>query len=171
MRAICDDLLDRRSLFAWVLLLLTAAPACSSGQLPSTYDTGTENRPDCSDPTLANSPECSSRLPIRTQGQTGIDLNSTTPQVPSSYRDDEGFTRQSRSLSSGQPLPPEPYTEFQKFVAAATGRVLPIFGSDLFRRVPSTFAPVDLAPVPASYVVGPGDELRIRVWGQLTFQA
>jgi protein involved in polysaccharide export with SLBB domain len=45
--------------------------------------------------------------------------------------------------------------------------VLPIYGADLFRRVPSTFAPIELAPVPADYVVGPGDELRIRIWGQV----
>ena len=28
-----------------------------------------------------------------------------------------------------------------------------------------------MAPVPSDFVVGPGDELRIRVWGQLSFQA
>jgi protein involved in polysaccharide export with SLBB domain len=62
-------------------------------------------------------------------------------------------------------------TEFQKFVASATGEVLPIFGSDLFRNAPSTFAPLDMAPVPSDYLIGPGDELRIRVWGQLNFEA
>jgi protein involved in polysaccharide export with SLBB domain len=69
------------------------------------------------------------------------------------------------------PLPPEPLTEFQKFVASSTGQILPIFGANLFRRVPSTFAPVDMAPVPPDFVIGPGDELRIRVWGQVSFQA
>ena len=33
--------------------------------------------------------------------------------------------------------------------------------------VPSTFAPVDRIPVTANYVVGPGDELLIRAWGQI----
>jgi protein involved in polysaccharide export with SLBB domain len=28
-----------------------------------------------------------------------------------------------------------------------------------------------MAPVPPNYVIGPGDELRIRVWGQVNFQA
>ena len=68
-------------------------------------------------------------------------------------------------------MPPEPLTEFQKFVASTTYVVLPIYGANLFRRAPSTFAPVDLAPVPADYVVGPGDELRIRVWGQVSLQS
>ncbi|HTX42379.1 MAG TPA: polysaccharide biosynthesis/export family protein, partial [Acidobacteriaceae bacterium] len=68
-------------------------------------------------------------------------------------------------------LPPEPLTEFQKFVASTTGQVLPIFGADLFRQVPSTFSPLNLVPVPPDYMIGPGDELRIRVWGQVNFTA
>jgi protein involved in polysaccharide export with SLBB domain len=68
-------------------------------------------------------------------------------------------------------LPPEPLTEFQKFIASTTSQVLPIFGANLFRRVPSTFAPLNMTPVPSDYVIGPGDELRIRVWGQVSFQA
>jgi protein involved in polysaccharide export with SLBB domain len=68
-------------------------------------------------------------------------------------------------------LQPQPLTEFQKFIASTTGQVLPVYGGDLFRQVPSTFAPVDLAPVPSDFLIGPGDELRIRIWGQLSFQA
>ncbi len=49
------------------------------------------------------------------------------------------------------------------------GRVLPIFGANLFTNVPSTFAPVDRVPVTPDYVLGPGDELLIRLWGQVTF--
>jgi polysaccharide export outer membrane protein len=60
---------------------------------------------------------------------------------------------------------------FQKFVADSTGLLLPMFGYTLFSQVPSTFAPVDRIPVPANYVVGPGDELVIRVWGQVVFDA
>ena len=67
-------------------------------------------------------------------------------------------------------MPPEPLTEFQQFIASTTGQVLPIFGADLFRRVPSTFAPLDLTPVPSDYVLGPDDQLRIHVWGQVNFQ-
>ncbi len=63
--------------------------------------------------------------------------------------------------------PPQERIEFQDFVAQSTGRDLPIFGSELFKNVPSTFAPVDNAPVTADYVIGPGDEIMIRAWGQL----
>jgi protein involved in polysaccharide export with SLBB domain len=65
---------------------------------------------------------------------------------------------------------PEPPTEFQTFVSSTTGQSLPIYGASLFTRTPTTFAPVDMAPVPPDYVIGPGDEIRIRVWGQVNFQ-
>ena len=64
-------------------------------------------------------------------------------------------------------LPPEEKTEFQKFVFTTTGEKLPIYGHNLFKTSPTTFAPVDRVPVPADYVIGPGDELLVRVWGPL----
>lgn len=41
------------------------------------------------------------------------------------------------------------------------------FGYTLFNRSISTFAPVDNVPVGSDYVLGPGDELQITVWGAL----
>ena len=63
--------------------------------------------------------------------------------------------------------PPQERIEFQNYVAQSTGRDLPIFGSELFKNVPSTFAPVQDIPVTADYVIGPGDEIKIHAWGQL----
>ena len=67
-----------------------------------------------------------------------------------------------------QTIPPEPPSEFQRFVASSVGQVLPIFGASLFERVPTTFAPLDRVPVTADYVIGPGDEILLRVWGQVS---
>lgn len=65
-------------------------------------------------------------------------------------------------------LPPvTEHNEFQDFVTQSLGRVLPLYGYDLFRNVPSTFAPVDHVPVTPDYVIGPGDEVLIRAWGQI----
>ena len=64
-------------------------------------------------------------------------------------------------------LPPEPDIEFQDFVTSSLGIHLTIFGQTLFRTVPSTFAPLDRVPVTPDYLIGPGDELLIRVWGQV----
>ncbi len=63
--------------------------------------------------------------------------------------------------------PQRPHTEFEQIVADTIGRTLPLFGQSLFLQPPSTFAPTDRAQVPGDYVVGPDDELQIRVWGQI----
>lgn len=65
--------------------------------------------------------------------------------------------------------PKQPLTEFQRVVAGSVGAVLPIFGANLFSSNAAQFAPIDRTPVTADYVVGPGDELLIRVWGQVNF--
>jgi polysaccharide biosynthesis/export protein len=58
-------------------------------------------------------------------------------------------------------------TDFQQMVATSLGQTLPIYGASLFEEAPTTFAPIDHAPVTADYVIGPGDELLIRAWGQI----
>jgi protein involved in polysaccharide export with SLBB domain len=70
-----------------------------------------------------------------------------------------------------QTLPPEPPTEFQRFVAASTGRMLPIYGAHLFAELPASFGPLDQAPAPQDMLIGAGDELRIRIWGQINYSA
>lgn len=62
-----------------------------------------------------------------------------------------------------------PITEFQRVVAGTVGATLPIYGADLFSDSLGTFLPVDRTPVTPDYVVGPGDELLIRAWGQVNF--
>jgi protein involved in polysaccharide export with SLBB domain len=64
-------------------------------------------------------------------------------------------------------LTARPHTEFEQIVADSVGRTLPLFGQSLFAKAPSTFAPTDRTQVPGDYVVGPNDELQIRIWGQL----
>lgn len=59
--------------------------------------------------------------------------------------------------------PPAAVTEFQRFVADTTGRQLPLFGYDLFDA--AAFPSLTNVPVPADYVVGPGDEILLRLWG------
>ena len=61
-------------------------------------------------------------------------------------------------------------TEFQQLVQASLGQALPIFGSELFRNPPSTFAPLEGVQVTQDYVIGTGDEIRIAATGQLNQQ-
>ena len=44
------------------------------------------------------------------------------------------------------------------------------FAYELFRKPPTTFAPVESVPVGPDYVFGPGDEIRITLWGKIEGQ-
>lgn len=54
-------------------------------------------------------------------------------------------------------------TQFQQFVESTTGKLLKLYGYNLFDR--SRFPSVNEVPVPANYVIGPGDEIDIKIWG------
>ena len=58
-------------------------------------------------------------------------------------------------------------SEFDLLAEDAAGGPMPVYGRQLFDEVPTTFAPISEAPVPANYIIGPGDELIIRIWGKI----
>ena len=177
----------RRQLVGYALTACIAIALSAAAQDTSGGSQNSSGSIDCSDPLLANSSQCTgagqNQNPFSPAGPNGTS-GSRFPSFPAgqpspqqglnfNYTDIENPARQNaaRASSALTNLPPEPLTEFQKFVASTTGQVLPIYGANLFRQVPSTFAPLDLVPVPPDYVIGPGDELRIRVWGQVNFRA
>lgn len=47
---------------------------------------------------------------------------------------------------------------------------LPFFGYQIFKNIPEAFSPNAIGPVDPGYIVGPGDVLRLTVWGQAEFQ-
>jgi len=113
---------------------------------------------------------------------TGTAPEATDPRAPgprqSTSAEDQAVQR--RQAQFGQletaALPPLERNEFQDFIAQSTGRMLPLYGLSLFTNVPSTFpgappsftfAPIGNIPVTPDYVIGPGDEILIRVWGQI----
>jgi|TARA_A100001015_G_scaffold175733_1_gene195472 polysaccharide export outer membrane protein len=49
-----------------------------------------------------------------------------------------------------------------------TTNILETFGQDLFKKSPTTFAPIDLSPAPLEYVLGPGDSLKVQFFGSIT---
>jgi protein involved in polysaccharide export with SLBB domain len=58
--------------------------------------------------------------------------------------------------------------QFQRFVQESTGRLLPVYGSDLFNS-PQTYTANNAAPAPDNYVLGPGDEVQLQVSGPQDF--
>jgi protein involved in polysaccharide export with SLBB domain len=131
---------------------------------------------DCSDPLQAGSIACSAAAQGQgsngTQGRDNSPLPMRTPVLTS-----PGGLNQDRYIPSTPPLNPSqmrhpqlpirPETEFEQMVADSVGRALPLFGQSLFLQPPSTFSPVDWMQVPSDYIIGPGDELQIKVWGQV----
>ncbi|MEY4753481.1 MAG: hypothetical protein RJA44_1156, partial [Pseudomonadota bacterium] len=81
--------------------------------------------------------------------------------------DAEGADNGDGDLGSGTLRTKAAQNEFQRFVQASTGQRLPLFGARYFSGSPKSFAPNDKVPVPADYVLGPGDELQIRAWGSI----
>ncbi|MGA7157642.1 MAG: SLBB domain-containing protein [Acidobacteriaceae bacterium] len=173
--------------FGLLLVVSSLATMAYAQQNSQGYPDSTQSTTgvDCSDPLQADSAACSdqgqqfqqsqpgtsSPFNLQTGPQSGLPNQTQNPNT--NYNDTEQMNRQGLQRNQMQMLllPPEHLTEFQKFVASTSGQVLPIFGANLFRRVPSTFAPLNMTPVPNDYVIGPDDELRVRVWGQVNFQA
>ena len=59
-------------------------------------------------------------------------------------------------------------SQFQIYIKQSTGRDLPIYGQSLFAR-PQAYQVDAAAPTPGDYVLGPGDEVSVQVWGGVNF--
>ena len=116
-------------------------------------------------------------------GSSSAQQSSAAPQAPAPapaaaplpdavQTEQERSAKEAKTPKTPQLTAPTPgktleLTDFQLLVQSSLGLALPIYGASLFENVPSTFAPVDHIPVTADYVIGPGDELMIRAWGQI----
>jgi protein involved in polysaccharide export with SLBB domain len=161
-----------------VLFIVFTVGLCCSQSLSDPLSQGTSSQGtsvDCSDPRMANTPLCSSTQQQRTgstQGISGSSLPTSTPVLTTPYGfSPDQYTPTRPPLNPPQvwrlPVAVRPETEFEQMVADSVGRPLPLFGQSLFVQAPSTFSPVDFMQVPSDYIIGPGDELQIRVWGQV----
>jgi len=139
------------------------APAAAGGA--SDQGTGATQAPvaipQVQTPSITNLPSAGQvqNLPAGIRQQ----LQQSLPRGPNRQVPRQQTTQQSgtETVSTRQ------RNEFQDFIAQSTGQQLPLYGYDLFRGTPSTFAPVENIPVPSDYVIGPGDQLIIRAWGQI----
>jgi polysaccharide biosynthesis/export protein len=144
------------------LLLAPASQAQSTLSTPGPQNTmsGCEPSPSSYESSRDSSSDPSSRCnPYRNMPSISIE----------SRRD--GYTDRQENVPTRAPRPPLTRTEFELFAEDVTGHRLLTYGRKLFDDVPSTFAPVDRVPVPAEYVLGPGDELLIRAWGKIDLDA
>ena len=90
--------------------------------------------------------------PTAAQAATAAGLDSNTPD----------------NQRSKPPLRAAEPSQFQRFVRESTGRLLPMYGRDLF-DAPQAYAANSAIPAPDNYLLGPGDEVRLQVWGPVDF--
>jgi protein involved in polysaccharide export with SLBB domain len=167
----------QKSWFLGLFIVFSVGVCCSqSPDDPRSQGTTSQGAADCSDPSQAGSAECGGATGQRPGGVPGRDDSSTnirTPQLNTPAGSSTGPNAPGvvRPLNPSQIQrregPPRAETEFEQMVADSAGRVLPLFGQSLFVQPPSTFAPIDLLQVPSDYIIGPGDELQVRIWGQI----
>jgi len=106
--------------------------------------------------------------PATQPGETTVPQEETPAEAPTQA-----------PVEVGEQMTPEAFSAlsdaqldqlFLNTPASQVMRMLPRFGTDFFRQAPSTFAPVTAVPVGPDYVIGPGDEIRISIWGMIEGQ-
>ena len=159
-------------LLAGFALLISLGPVRAICQVEPQYPT--PSTPSTQTPPAQNTPAQTNQsiTPSSTSSTATMTLRTTTDGTQEMI--DSTTTRPQQNRDDlNSPLPremPEKPTEFQQMVRVTTGQKLPIFGASLFSQVPSTFAPIGDIPVTPDYVIGPGDQLRVQVWGQVNQQ-
>ena len=97
------------------------------------------------------------------QGMLSIAVPTTGIQ------DDEATSQEGRKIQ--QPSLPLPPNEFQNYVIQTTGQWLPLYGANFFENLRNNNSQFTRSPVSDDYVIGPGDQLLIRVWGSTSAEA
>src|SRR6267142_2555649 len=115
-------------------------------------------------PAIAPAGAAPASAPTTTPVQTPTIINQ--PQPPAAPAPTRPASRAEEPARSAEAQAID-RNDFQEFIAQSSGQTLPLYGYNLFQGTPSTFAPVENIPVTGDYVVGPGDELLIRAWGQI----
>ena len=64
-----------------------------------------------------------------------------------------------------------PPNEFQKYLLQVTGQNFALYGADFFENINSKTSQFNNTPVGGDYLVGPGDQLLIRIWGSTSSES
>lgn len=128
----------------------TGLPPSPTVQPQNPYQSGASQGQTAPAPQLGTTPATASQSTIQ---PPGISQAITTP-APESLSSVETSFRKSLLVST-------PIEDGEQL------NDLRQFGYSLFNRNISTFAPVEDVPVGPDYVLGPGDELRINIWGAM----
>lgn len=143
--------------------LLLSAPLCFaqtlSADLPSSQPGSTETTTS-----LNNVVGQPNSLPAITGSADRTGISETTERTDSTETSSLENTQNQPEIATHS------RSSFATFVANSLGRPLTPYGRSLFNHVPTTFSPIESANITPDYVVGPGDQIIIRVWGQTEFE-
>lgn len=137
--------------------ILWAVSLAASGQMTAAPTTGT------SAPAASATPAAPSSFRSLSLDSAAPAGQAMAPGLPAADASDSNQPEASRPASGRAN---EQQSNFQRFVQQATGRALPVYGQNLF-STPSGYVPIVQAPVPNDYLLGPGDEVRLQVWGAI----
>ncbi len=183
----------RLAVLAWVVSALVL-PSRAVAQVAPVAVPTVPGAPGAAQATFGNAAPLTGRATtMQAPGVAGPDFGAAAPspampsstQTPSLNRPSDGFASRS---GTGSPEVPgaKPtadsfaspakgsdddarrvqslrVTEFQRFVFETSGRALPLFGYNFFAG--GRFNAATNAPVPSDYLIGPGDEIRLTLWG------
>jgi protein involved in polysaccharide export with SLBB domain len=151
-----------------VLLALCVCGKTSAQTAEEPKSGGTFNTPGYPPPTAARPRDAANNAPRPGAATAASADRATFPATgqPGPQRPGTAGPSTQPELRRVDPVPPKP-SEFQKFIEAATGRLLPIFGASFFLEAAEGMAAPDRVPVSADYTLGPGDEVILRAWGSI----
>jgi protein involved in polysaccharide export with SLBB domain len=118
-----------------------------------------------------NSEIAPSTLPSISEGTSTSALEQDVMQKITEASEGQSYrTEQVQSPGAGGGQEPGP-SVIEQFISgklpSGISTDIKQFGYDLFANPPSTFTPTSNVPVGPDYVVGPGDEIRVTVWGNV----
>jgi len=123
----------------------------------------------CAGPLFAQEFQSISIYPAPPSSQQSSAIEKKEPPPQSMQLSEQGTQGLKTPL-----LPAEKPSEFEEYIAGKVSLTVSTslrqFGYDLFMRPPSTFAPVKNVPVGPGYVIGPGDEVKVSIWGRVEGQ-
>ncbi len=154
-------LLSIRSSFALCSLALAFAGPMSQAQAQAIGVTGVTGATVGTSAAMT-APGLQAAAPAMAAGLQGDAAPKAVANTPTPEVSEAPSTQGPRALRPQLP------SQFQRFVQESTGRLLPVFGAELFES-PQAYTPDTSLPAPAEYILGVGDEVRVQVWGAVDY--
>lgn len=132
----------------------------------SPWSTAPTNPTPLASPSLLQGQATMSQLPPGVTLPPGFSLPTRTPGAAMDQTQGNAPTATemgNRVMQRTVAEPPPQPNAFQLFIQQTTGQALPVFGLSLFSQA-NPFGALESVPVPGNYVVGPGDEIAIKIF-------